>query len=125
MEASLYKDVRLCGGFIIVSVEFTDDPIVDAIGREATAKTGIVGMRFEITIRRSADERELSVSLYHEVLEAATVASFDPPESVVDFNEGDFEQTAQRMHQTLGAATPANLNLMLQAHGFRATTEHG
>ena len=41
-------------------------------------------------------ERELSISLYHEILEAATVASLHPPDSVMEFNEGDFERAAQK-----------------------------
>lgn len=45
------------------------------------------------------DDRGLSINLYHEVLEAATVGAQSPPESVIDFNEGDFERVAQEMHQ--------------------------
>jgi acyl-CoA reductase-like NAD-dependent aldehyde dehydrogenase len=34
----------------------------------------------------------LSISLYHEVLEAATLAAVNPPATVLDFNEGDSER---------------------------------
>jgi hypothetical protein len=50
------------------------------------------------------DERELSISLYHEVLEAATVAGYSPPPTVLEFNEGRFEEAAQSAHARLGVA---------------------
>jgi hypothetical protein len=37
---------------------------------------------------------------------------------VAEFNEGDFERVARRMHQQFGAATPASINRMLEEHGF-------
>jgi hypothetical protein len=61
----------------------------------------------------------LSVTFYHEVLEAATVACSAPPASVIDFNEADFERTAYAMHEKFGPASPENLSRMLQFHGFR------
>ena len=42
-----------------------------------------------------------------------------PAEAVIDFTEADFERAAYEMHKTLGEASPANLNRMLQLHGFR------
>ncbi len=117
-DSATFKNTRLRGGFVIVGVEFTDEPMVDALGREAIAKTGIVGRKFDLLIRAGLDERELSVTLYHEILEAAAVASADSPASVLDFNEADFERTAYAMHDELGAASPENLNRMLQLHGF-------
>ena len=118
IDAATFKNTRLRGGFVIVGVEFTDEPMVDALGREAVAKTGIVGMKFDLLIRAGLDERELSVTLYHEILEAAAVASANAPTSVMDFNEADFERTAHAMHDELGEALPENLNRMLQLHGF-------
>ena len=118
IDAATFKNSRLRGGFVVVGVEVTKGPMVDALGREAIARTGIVGMRFDLLIRAGLDERELSVTLYHEILEAAAVASADPPASVMDFNEADFERTAYAMHDELGQASPENLNRMLQLHGF-------
>ena len=43
-----------------------------------SGKTGIVGMKIDLLIRAGLDERELSVTLYHEILEAAAVASDGP-----------------------------------------------
>jgi len=45
------------------------------LGREAIARTRIVGRTFEITIKSDLPEEEQSVTLYHEILEAAAVAS--------------------------------------------------
>jgi len=64
------------------------------------------------------DDEELSVSLYHEVLEAATVAAENPPESVMEFNEGAFEESARSAHASYGIASPTSLNEMLEKFGF-------
>ena len=118
-DLTAFKGVRLRGGFRIISVEFADEPMVDAARREAIARTAIVGPQIEITIRSGLDERELSVTLYHEILEAATIGSNDPPESVLELGEADFERIAYAMHEDLGSASPENLNRMLQQFGFR------
>jgi hypothetical protein len=47
------------------------------------------------------------------------VASASPPDSVLEFNEGDFGRAARSMHDRLGEASPENLNRMLQLFGFR------
>jgi hypothetical protein len=61
----------------------------------------------------------VSISLYHEILEAATVAAATPPASVATFNERDFERAAREAHAKLGPATAENLDRMLQSFGFR------
>ncbi len=67
---------------------------------------------FEIELRRlSADE--ISISLYYEGLEAATVATVSPPAGVAMFNEADFERAARDAHAELGPATAENLERML------------
>jgi hypothetical protein len=114
-----FKNVRLTGGFVITEVEFAHAPIEDALGREAVAQTTIVGSRFHIRLLAGLSDLELSISLYHEVLEAAAVASLHPPESVTNFNEADFERAAQAMHAELGDASLEKLNHMLQSYGFR------
>ena len=114
-----FKNVRLRGGFVIAEIQFTQAPMVDALEREAVAQTSIVGRNFRLLIRAGLSERELSVSIYHEILEAATVGLLHPPDSVMEFNEGDFERVAQAMHAEFGNASPENLNRMLQVYGFR------
>lgn len=119
IRPELFDNVSLRGGFTIARVRLSDEPMVDAMGREAIAQTGIVARKFEIQIRSGLSEYEFSVTLYHETLEAMTVACFDPPASVVEFNEGDFERAGYEAHARLGEATPENLNRMLQSYGFR------
>ena len=118
IDAAAFKNLRLHGGFTIVDVEFAGAPMVDALNREALAQTRINGYRFYIRLQVGMSEREISISLYHEVLEAATVASLRPPDSVIEFNEGDFERVAKAAHAEYGLATPANLNRLLQSYGF-------
>jgi len=119
IDAVSFINVQLRGGFVIEDIKFTRGPLKDALGREAIAQTTIVGRKFHLLIRSDLDDDELSVTLYHEILEAASVADSNPPASVMDFNEGDFERVAREMHKALGKVTPGNLNRMLQFHGFR------
>jgi hypothetical protein len=114
-----FINLRLHGGFIVRNIELTDAPIVDAIGREAIAQTSAVARNFRLLIRSGLSDEELSITLYHEILETASVAIDIPPASVIDFNEADFERTAREAHERWGNASPANLNLLLQFHGFR------
>ncbi len=93
--------------------------MVDALGVEAIAQTRIVGRKFSLAIRSSLPEDELSITLYHEILEAATVAAIHPPDSVCELNEAGFEAAAKRAQQTWGDVSVENLNRMLQFYGFR------
>ena len=114
-----FKNLRLHGGFLIKDIGLTDEPIMDAIGREAVAQTSGIAREFRLLIRAGLSEPELSITLYHEILEAASVAIASPPATVMDFNEADFERAAHEAHERWGNASPASLNLLLQFHGFR------
>ena len=118
LDLSPFENLLLRGGFHIVGVRLTADALFDPLRRAAVAQTRICGNAFHILLRADLNELELSVSMYHEILEAATVASANPPQSVLEMNEGDFEQAAQRAHQTYGVATPKTLNRMLADFGF-------
>ena len=113
-----FKNLRLHSGFIIWEIELTDTPIMDAIGREAVAQTSAIAGTFSLCIRSGLSDKELSITLYHEILEAASVAVADPPATVVDFNEAGFERAACEAHERWGNASPASLNLLLQFHEF-------
>jgi hypothetical protein len=119
IDPAQFESFRLVGGFIIVRIELNAASLTDALSREAFARTWITGKRLEITIQPGLTEKELSVTLYHEVLEAVAVASDDPPESILEFNEADFDSAAYSAHESFGSATPARLNAMLQSYGFR------
>jgi hypothetical protein len=118
LDLAPFRNLRLRGGFTIVELSLTAEPMLDPLDREATAQTIIRGKRLHISLQSDLDERELSISLYHEVLEAATVAAEHPPEAVLEFNEGAFEQAAQTAHGKLGPATPGTLNQMRVEFGF-------
>ncbi len=65
IDDSLFNNLPLRGGFTLLRVEFTSEPMVDAIGREAITRTTIIGHQFRVMIRSGATEEELSVTLYH------------------------------------------------------------
>lgn len=118
IDPASFKNFRLHGGFVIADLQFTDAPMLDALEREAVAQTRIIGREFRLLIQGGLSDHEQSISLYHEILEAATVGSWPSPASVMEFNEGDFEKAAQTAHEKWGDATPENLNRMLQSYGF-------
>ena len=118
LDLTPFQNLPLRGGFLLVETHLTAKPLLDPINRAAVAQTRITGNRFWILLRADLDETELSISLYHEVLEAATVAHLSPPDSVSDFNEGDFERAAKDSLERFGTATPSTLNQMLAEFGF-------
>jgi len=91
---------------------------MDAIGREAVAQTRAIARELRLLIRAGLSEEELSITLYHEILEAASVAIANPPAGVMDFNEADFEQAARDAHERWGNASPASLNLLCNFMDF-------
>ena len=119
LDLSSFNHLRLLGGFSVIEVRHTSQSLFDPLGRPAAAQTLIRGKGFHIVLREGMDESELSISLYHEVLEAATVAAENPPESVLEFNEGDFEEAARSAHTRYGIASPTTLNEMLESFGFK------
>lgn len=114
----LYAELPLRGGFLLKSVRSERVPMKDALGRPALARTTITGMKLEVEIIAGLSDEEISVTLCHEVLEAAAVAATDPPAMVCELNEAGFELAARRMHSELGTATPVTLNRMLELFGF-------
>lgn len=119
IDKSQFLNLRLPGNFVIKSIEFTRDMLWDALNREAIAQTRIVGREFRLLIRAGLSDQELSVTLYHEVLEAALVGSVTPPDCLLDFNEAAFEHAAQEAYRQWGDASPDNLRRLLQFHGFQ------
>ncbi len=113
------RNLVLRGGFVIAEIRLTSQLLLDPLGQPAAAQTLIRGSRFYISLRHDLNETELSVSLYHEVLEAATVATEHPPKPVMELNEGDFERAARSAHARLGVAPAERLNQMLAEFGFK------
>lgn len=119
IETTAFQNAHLPGGLVIEEIEFLSVPMVGGIGRPATARTIINQGRLRIHLQAGADDTEFSVSLYHEVLETATVWADDPPLEVIQFNEGDFERTVREAYKRLEPASPRTLRLLLKNHGFR------
>ena len=118
LDLTVFNHLTLRGGFLIVEVRVTAQPLLDPLGRPAVAQTLIRGNQFHIVLREGMDNEQLSVSLYHEILEAATVAAQNPPKWVMEFNEGDFEESAHSAYARYGLVSPTSLNEMLEKFGF-------
>ena len=117
LEAFDFQPLR--GGFLLVKIVVNAEPMFDAMGRSALARTSIVGANITIELAATAlTPEQISISIYHEVLEAATVAALHPPGAVCDLNEGGFESAAHTAHTEIGPASPENLNRMLERFGF-------
>ncbi|WP_461783218.1 hypothetical protein [Prosthecobacter sp.] len=43
MDLTPFDHLELLGGFLILHVEISDEPLIDSIGREALACTSIIG----------------------------------------------------------------------------------
>lgn len=114
-----FKRFRLHGGFVVQDVETVPGLIVDAVGREASAHTRVQGQSFHLLMRSGMNDGEMSVTLYHEILEAAAVAVDYTPAGVEDFCEADFVQAGYEAFKRWGDVSPENLSLMLIFHGFR------
>ncbi len=94
LDLAAFQNLSLRGGFLLMEVRRTHQFLLDPLGRPAAAQTLIRGKRIYIVLRADLADEELSVSLYHEILEGATVAAETAPESVIEFNEGDFENAS-------------------------------
>ena len=92
--------------------------MVDAINRPALARTAANGSGPEVELSASLTPEEVSITLYHEILEAVSVASTHPPADVCESNEAGFEAAVRRMHAEFGLAAPTTLNRMLELFGF-------
>lgn len=118
MDVTRFRNMPLRGGFVIGGVRLVPGPLTDSIGRPALALTRITAGRFEIDLLAHQTDEELSVSLYHEVLEAAAVAANECPPRVLDFNESAFERAARVAQSQLGPVSPERLNALLEQFGF-------
>ncbi len=118
IDVSSFQGAPLRGGYHIVRLELTSELMIDPLNRPALARTQIIGHDLFITVRSDLTDEEISISIYHEVLEAMTLAVDDPPDQLQEFNEGAFEKAGKGSHDTLGFASPDRLNAMLQFYDF-------
>jgi hypothetical protein len=118
MNLTPFKSLRLPNGFTLLKIELVASPMCDAIGRPALAKAVIEGDTISIDLVADQTSDELSVSIYHELLEAMTVGVPSPPQAVCDLNEAGFEKAAQDAHRRHGLANPHNVLSFLHEFGF-------
>ncbi len=118
MDFTEFKSLILPSGFVLLGIEFEDGPMLDAIGRSALAKAVIEDGTISIHLAVGQSPDELSISIYHEVLEALTVGAANPPSAVGGLNEAGFEQAATEAHRRHGLANPARVLKFLHEFGF-------
>jgi hypothetical protein len=118
-QTSEFPDLHLVESLSISEVSVVDGPIEDLFGQSAAGKTLIAGGKLHIQILSSQSDEEKSVTLYHEILEAITVAATFVPGRFRDFAERDFEREGYRAFNQFGPASPSSLAAMLQFHGFK------
>lgn len=123
MDLTVSRRLDLPGGFRLIEVRLAHETMTDALGRVAVAETLITGDELRITLATRLSDEEMSISLYHEVLEAATVAASAPPPALASYNEADFERAARAAHGMFGQASPVNLARLLRRHGFGRTAK--
>ena len=92
--------------------------MMDAIGRPALARAVVENGTISIYLTADQTPDDMSVSVYHEVLEAMTVAVLSPPTQVCELNEAGFEQAAKDAHRRHGLANPASVLTFLREFGF-------
>ena len=117
-SVSRFQGAPLCAGFAIFSVEIAEGPLLDLLGKPALGRTVINGRKLSITLSGSLSEAEASVTLYHEVLEALTVAVPAAPESVRLLTESGFEGAALFLSRTLRSGVPRESCRHVAIYGF-------
>ena len=118
VDLNSFRDLPLPQGFRLLRIELVADPMLDAIGRPALAKATIENRTIAIQLAAGQTPEEMSVSIYHEVLEAMTIGAPVPPPSVFNLTEVGFEQAAQDAHQRHGLATKVSVIGLLYEFGF-------
>jgi hypothetical protein len=106
MNFEAFANLNFPSGHFIFEIVGVEGKMLDPIGRPALAKAIIEGKRITIQISSDLDEREVGISIYHEVLESLAVALDEPPESVMELNESGFEKLAQEAYLQYGYPTP-------------------
>ena len=118
MDLEQFNDLQLPQGFRLLGVEIAEAPMLDAIGRPALARAVIENSTISIYLAVDQSPAEISVSIYHEVLEAMTVGVQSPPAEVCDLNEAGLEQAAREAYRRHGLANPASVLTFLREFGF-------
>ena len=118
-----FQNARLPGGVSIESVEVSPKPLVDVSGGPATGGTSMnVGTgAMQIRLSSGLNAAEQSVTLYHEVLESASMQAFyrkSLPPFLADLSEAELDMLAQMAHEQFGPASVENLIKFLDSVGL-------
>ena len=122
-EFGSFRDAKLPGGVSIESVEVSETPLTDVSGGLAYGGTSMnVGTgAMEIRLSPGLTATEQSVTLYHEVLEAASMQADyrgTLPVFLADLSEAELDMLAQIAHEQFGPASVETLTQFLHAVGF-------
>ena len=118
MDLGQFSNLQLSQGFRLVGIEIVEGPMLDAIGRPALAKAVIESNTIRIYLAAGQTPGEMSVSIYHEVLEAMTIGVPVPPPRVFNLTEAGFEQAAQDAYQRHGLANKVSVINFIHELGF-------
>jgi hypothetical protein len=118
MNFEAFANLNFPSGHFISEIVGVEGKMLDPIGRPALAKAIIEGKRITIQISSNLDEREIGISIYHEVLESLAVALDEPPKSVMELNESVFEELAQEAYLEYGYPTPEIMLSWIKKMGF-------
>jgi hypothetical protein len=118
-----FNNVVLRGGYRINSLQLTDKPIIGPGGLQKLGSTGTnLGTgAMDILISSNQSNRQISITIYHEVLEAALYQAgpkAPPAVSHLVDNETGIDALARSFYNQLGIASVENLNKMLESLGF-------
>ena len=119
MNLDQFSGLQLPQGFVLIRIELVQAPMRDAIGRPALARAVIEGRTIFIDLAADQTADELSVCIYHELLEAMTVGVALPPLMVCDLNEAGFERAAKDAHRRHGLAKACSVIDFLHEFGFK------
>jgi hypothetical protein len=114
-----FSNAPLVGGYSIESITVVEGKL--GTGGASLGQTTIHPIRSgKMTIQLAPGQSavEQSVSIYHEVLEAAALDAKNPPMMLLDLSEAEFDMLAYMAYEQFGTATVENLNRLLHAVGF-------
>lgn len=119
LNIEAFSGRTLHSGIQIESVKTTHE-LTDVLGRPATGFTSRVGKSLQIILLEGLSPDEQSVTMYHEIIEAAMGAHFPDrvPVALQELNEAQIDALAQSFHTRLGPVNVRTANQMLRELGF-------
>jgi hypothetical protein len=108
----------LPGGIRIRSVTLADE-IEHIAGGTALAQNSIIGNDVIITLASNQSNRQVAISIYHELIEVAIYKTrLNPPAALANLTESGIDALARRYYNTLGVPDVQKLTTMLRELGL-------